>query len=207
MKKIKVSEIFTSIQGESSYQGIPFFFIRLSGCNLDCKYCDTKEILNKEIEYSVEDLVEEAKKSKLDHVQITGGEPLLQKNTVDLVDSLIKNEFTVLVETNGSIEITGLNKKAVVIMDIKTPSSGMERHFDPNNLKSINDKDEMKFVITDRDDYEWAKKKIVEYGLSENVMFSPVHEVLEPGTLAKWIIEDGLEVRLQIQLHKYLGLK
>ena len=207
MKKIKISEIFTSIQGESSYQGIPFFFIRLSGCNLDCKYCDTKDILNREIDYTVNDLVNEAKNSKLDHVQITGGEPLLQKNVFILIDDLIRNNFTVVVETNGSVDISALNKNAIIIMDIKTPSSGMTEHFDPVNLKSIKDKDEIKFVIMDRDDFTWAKKKITEYNLNKNIIFSPVHGVLEPEVLAKWIIEDKLEVRLQIQLHKYLGLK
>ncbi|MFC1724490.1 7-carboxy-7-deazaguanine synthase QueE [candidate division KSB1 bacterium] len=207
MKKIKVSEVFTSIQGESSYQGIPFFFIRLSGCNLKCEYCDTKEIINKEIEYTIDELIKKVKISKLGHVQITGGEPLLQVNAFFLIDTLVKNDLTVLVETNGSIDFSSLNKNAVVIMDIKTPSSGMEKHFDQKNLENLKVNDEIKFVIKDREDYNWIKKKLSEYDLTENVIFSPVHGVLEPLTLANWIIEDNLKVKLQIQLHKYLGLK
>jgi 7-carboxy-7-deazaguanine synthase len=174
---------------------------------LECEYCDTKEIINNEIEYTIDELIKKAKSSKLGFVQITGGEPLLQENAFVLIDTLIKNNFTVLVETNGSIDFTGLNQCAIVIMDIKTPSSGMEKHFDQKNLKNLKDGNEVKFVIMDREDYNWAKKKIAEYNLRENVIFSPVHGVLEPVTLANWVIEDKLKVKLQIQLHKYLGLK
>jgi len=206
MKKIKVSEIFTSIQGESSYQGIPFFFIRLSGCNLSCTYCDTRDILEKGEYFNIDEIVNLASKSKLKHVEITGGEPLLQNNVYELIDMLIENDFCVLVETNGSRDISKLNKNVIVVMDIKCPSSGMADYFLEENLEFLKDNDEVKFVMSKRDDYDWAKKKILQLKVG-NIIFSPVYKVLDVESLAKWIIEDKLHVRLQIQLHKYLNLK
>ena len=207
MKKIKISEMFSSIQGESSFQGIPFFFIRLSGCNLKCLYCDTKDIVNIENIYSVPELINAAKNSGLKHVEITGGEPLLQENVYELIDELVKHEYTVLIETNGTVNISKVNKKVILIMDIKTPSSGMSEYFAEENIKYLKKNDEVKFVISNNDDYLWSVKKIEKYSLKNNIIFSPVHGILEPEALAGWILKDKLNVKLQIQLHKYLNLK
>lgn len=207
MKKIKVSEVFSSIQGESSFQGIPFFFIRLSACNLKCFYCDTTDIVDIENIYNVNELVDLAEKSGLKHVEITGGEPLLQDNVYTLIDNLIEGKYTVLIETNGTIDISNVNGKAVIIMDIKTPSSGMVKYFIEDNIKFLKKNDEVKFVVSNREDYLWSVERIREYSLKNNIIFSPVYKVLEPGILAEWILQDRINVKLQIQLHKYLKLK
>lgn len=204
---MKVCEIFASIQGESSYVGLPCVFIRLSGCNLRCSYCDTSYSYDEGTEISEEEIYKKIKNFGIGLIEITGGEPLLQSNAVlPFIDTLIKDGLKVLIETNGSLDIKSVNPQAVIIMDIKTPGSGMHERMLLENLDFIKKDDEIKFVLTNRKDYEWARKFIETYKLLNRckVLFSPTYKLLPPNLLAHWIIEDKLPVRLNIQLHKYI---
>ncbi|MBN1694577.1 radical SAM protein [candidate division WOR-3 bacterium] len=203
---LKVNEIFYSIQGESSFSGIPFVFVRLTGCNLRCSYCDTKYAYEEGEELTVEQILKKIKKYKCRYVEITGGEPLLQEETPFLVDSLVDKGFNVLVETNGTKDISVISDKAAIIMDIKCPSSGEVDKVDWENIKRLDKKDEVKFVIAEKSDYVWAKKIIAERDLTykAKVLLSPVQEKLRPYLLAEWILKDNLKVRFQLQLHKIL---
>ncbi len=203
---LKVNEIFYSIQGESSFAGIPFVFVRLTGCNLRCSYCDTKYAYEEGQDLSVEQIFKEIKKFKCQYVEITGGEPLLQDETPFLADFLIDKGFKVLVETNGTKDVSVISDKAIIIMDVKCPSSGESDKIDWENIKRLDSKDEIKFVLTEKSDYDWAKKVITEKKLNGKftILLSPVSEKVGPSTLAKRILEDRLNVRLQLQLHKIL---
>jgi 7-carboxy-7-deazaguanine synthase len=204
---MKICEIFTSIQGESTFAGRPCIFIRLSGCNLRCRYCDTKYSYDEGVEMELVDIRGRVASAGVRLVEITGGEPLLQgEETNSLASELLDKGYEVLVETNGSVSIKELDKRATVILDIKTPYSGMSHQMDMANLGLIKSTDEVKFVICSRDDYEWSKKIISHYGLEGRceVLFSPAFGMLQPRELAAWIIEDRLHVRLNIQLHKYI---
>ena len=186
---LKINEIFYSIQGESSFSGIPFVFVRLTGCNLRCSFCDTKYAYEEGKEITVEQILKEVKKYKCRYVEITGGEPLLQDDTPFLVDSLLDKDFNVLVETNGTKDISVISDKAVMIMDIKCPSSGEVNKTDWENIKRLDKKDEVKFVIAEKSDYDWAKEIIIERNLPYKlgVLLSPVKEKLNPALLAEWI--------------------
>lgn len=203
---MKVCEIFSSVQGESTYTGLPCTFIRLSGCNLRCKYCDTTYAYDEGAEYSVDKLTDEAGRRGMGLVEITGGEPLLQKGVWELVTRLSDGGFTVLLETNGSIGIEGLDPRTTVIMDVKAPGSGMSGETDLANLGLLKPSDEVKFVLTDRADYEWARDFMRNYRLEDTckVLLSPVFGVLDPRKLAGWMMGDGLGARLNLQLHKYI---
>lgn len=203
---LKVNEIFYSIQGESTFSGIPFVFVRLTGCNLRCTYCDTKYAYEEGTELTVEQILKEVKNFKCRYVEVTGGEPLLQEDTPFLVDSLIDKGFTVLVETNGTKDISVISDKAVIIMDVKCPSSGESDKIDWENIKRLDKKDEVKFVIAEKSDYDWAKEVVTNRNLTykSGVLLSPVEEKLNPDLLAEWILKDSLKVRLQLQLHKIL---
>jgi 7-carboxy-7-deazaguanine synthase len=203
---LKVNEIFYSIQGESSFSGIPFVFVRLAGCNLRCTYCDTKYAYEEGREISVEQIFKEVKKFKCPYVEITGGEPLIQDDTPFLVNFLINKGFSVLLETNGTKDISVISNKATIIMDIKCPSSGESGKIDWDNLNRLELKDEVKFVIAEKSDYDWAKSVITDKKLKDEVkmLMSPVKERLDPAELAEWILKDKLKVRLQLQLHKIL---
>jgi 7-carboxy-7-deazaguanine synthase len=203
---IKVTEIFTSIQGESSYAGLPCTFIRLSGCNLRCKYCDTRYAFKEGYEMSLPNIINEIKKSGLGLIEVTGGEPLLQKDVFPLITKLLDEGYKVLVETNGSINIKDVDKRAIIILDIKTPNSNMLEKMDFSNLDMIKKDDEIKFVITDREDYEWSLDFIHKNSLHSkcHILMSPAYGFLKPDKLAKWIIDDKLNVRLNIQIHKYI---
>jgi len=200
-----VNEIFKSIQGESSFCGFPCTFIRLSGCNLNCSYCDTAYASSGD-EMSIDSVIYSVKKHGVKIVEITGGEPLLQEDTPLLIDELIKEKFKVLIETNGSLDISILNPCAVRIMDIKCPGSGMSDYMDWNNIKNLTVSDEVKFVIGDMEDYIWSLDKIKRYSLEEkvNILFSSVYEKLEPRLLVEWMLEDKVNARFQLQLHKYI---
>ncbi|MEA2083708.1 MAG: radical SAM protein [Thermodesulfobacteriota bacterium] len=213
---LDISEKFFSIQGESTYAGRPCVFIRLTGCNLRCSYCDaryTYEETGKKI--AVSRLVDYASGYPGAIVEITGGEPLLQENVYPLMDRLLAAERTVLLETNGSMNLERVPDDVIKIVDIKCPDSGMHEKMYPAELNHISEKDEIKFVISSRPDYEWAAT-FIKTGLSadperyeewtENgrILFSPAGGILEPDRLAKWILADNLKVRLQIQLHKML---
>jgi len=203
---MKICEIFTSIQGESSYAGMLCTFIRMTGCNLRCSYCDTAYAYDEGKELSEDEIMSEVKHAGINLVEITGGEPLLQKEVYHLIERLLDGGYKVLVETNGSINIKEIDRRAVVILDIKTPGSGMSEKMDLSNLDDLKSTDEVKFVITNRTDYEWAKGIIVRYNVTDrcSVLISPAYRILPPEDLAKWMIEDRLNVRLNLQLHKYI---
>jgi 7-carboxy-7-deazaguanine synthase len=202
---LKVNEIFYSIQGESSYAGRPCVFVRLTGCNLRCSYCDTQYAYDDGNEMEIVEIVGRVTSDQCRLVEVTGGEPLIQKDTPLLVHRLLEEGFEVLLETNGSQDISQLDGRCVKIVDIKCPSSGEERKNDLGNLTRITDKDEIKFVIGNREDYEYAKK-ILDISIFRNnwVHFSPVFGKMAPKILAEWILEDHLAVRLHMQLHKII---
>lgn len=203
---MKVCEIFTSIQGESSYAGMPCTFIRLSGCNLRCSYCDTVYAYDEGRELSEDEIIKEVLLAGIDLVEITGGEPLIQKETFHLIERLLNEGYAVLVETNGSVSIKGIDPRVTVIMDIKTPGSGMLEKTDLSNLELLKPSDEVKFVITDRADYEWARDFISEHSLQSKcrILLSPAFGRLHPEALAGWMLQDRLKARLSLQIHKYI---
>jgi 7-carboxy-7-deazaguanine synthase len=203
---LRVNEIFKSIQGESSYAGIPCVFVRLTGCNLRCSYCDTTYAYDEGSDMLLNEIMSAISSYICRNVCITGGEPLLQKNLSKLINQLKKNHFNVFIETNGSLNIDLLPKGVIKIMDIKCPSSCMDQEMDWGNFKRLKHKDEVKFVISSKKDYEWAKEITNKYKIIEKatVLFGFVHGKLKPKTLAGWILKDGLDVRLQLQLHKII---
>lgn len=202
---LKVCETFKSIQGESTYTGLPCFFIRLTGCNLRCTYCDTTYAYEEGEYLTLEELFVMAERSGCRVVEITGGEPLLQEETPLLVKELCDRGYTVLVETNGSCDIDLVDSRAVRVVDIKTPGSGMSSRMDLDNLNRLTDRDELKFVLTSEEDYLWAKEMVLEHGLQgDRTHFCPATGFLSPETLAQWMLKDGLFVRLSVQLHKYI---
>jgi len=204
---LKVNEIFYSIQGESSYAGYPCVFVRLTGCNLRCTYCDTKYAYEKGTNMTIGKILDTVSRYECPLVEITGGEPLLQEETPQLAKALLEKGFQVLVETNGTQNIDLLKDNVVRIVDIKTPSSGESDKTDWKNLDRIYKDDEIKFVLVNFSDYEWAKGIVRRYNLTQKVtvLFSPASGVnLDPAELAQWILDDRLNVRLQLQFHKIL---
>lgn len=203
---MKVTEIYKSLQGESYFSGFPCIFVRTAGCNLRCSYCDTKYAYKQGKILSVPVILSKIKKYKIKLVEITGGEPLLQNDLSFLTDRLLKDGYFVLIETNGSLDISFLPQKATKIMDIKCPGSNMDKKNYWRNINYLTKNDEIKFVISDIFDYNWAKRKIKDYSLDKKtkISFSPASESLPPKELADWILKDELNVRFQIQLHKIL---
>ena len=203
---MKVCEIFTSIQGESRFAGMPCTFIRMTGCNLRCSYCDTSYAYNEGDNRSEDSILNRVEKAGTGLVEITGGEPLLQKAVGSLITRLLNEGFDVLVETNGSLPIRDIDKRAIVILDIKTPGSGMSDRMDFSNIDYIKSTDEIKFVITNRVDYEWSRDVIVKYDLTErcHLLLSPAYGMLDPRDLIQWMLEDRIHARLNLQLHKYI---
>ena len=202
-----VNEIFYSIQGESIYSGIPCVFVRLTGCNLKCSYCDTAHAYYEGVELKIEEILFGVDHYNCQLIEITGGEPLLQSETPLLINRLLEKKYEVLLETNGSINISVVDSRCIKIVDIKCPSSGENDKNDLENLKRLNQKDQIKFVVGSRKDYEFAKETttLISPGFSmRNVLFSPVIEQIHSSQLAQWILEDSLRVRLQIQLHKII---
>ncbi len=203
---MELSEIFYSLQGESSYTGLPCVFVRLAGCNLRCTYCDTQYAYDLEFTLSVEGIIKEVEKyHPVKLVEITGGEPLLQNDSIALMNKLIKKGYTVLLETNNSISLKEVPKEIIKIVDFKTPSSGMSDKMLWDNIQYIQEKDELKFVIADRKDFDWGLAIIKRYDLLKfSILFSPVFKKLESAELAKWIFETKMPIRLNVQLHKLL---
>ncbi len=203
---MKINEIFKSIQGESSFTGLPTVFVRLTGCNLRCQWCDTKYAYDEAVDLTVDEVIGRVNAFGLQFVQITGGEPLFQGDVYELMNRLLISGYKVSLETNGSMDLSSVDKRVVKIIDIKCPSSGESGQMYFNNLNYLLKSDEIKFVIKDRDDYNWAKGIIDRHNLIErcNVLISPVYGEMEPRQLAEWILEDNLNVRLQIQLHKLI---
>jgi 7-carboxy-7-deazaguanine synthase len=201
-----VNEIFFSIQGEGTRAGQPCVFVRLTGCPLRCVYCDTAYAFHEGERRSEDDVVGTISPYPCRTVELTGGEPLSQPAAFPFVSRLADAGWEVLIETSGHVSIRGLDPRAVVILDVKTPRSGESSKMDWSNLDLLAPKDEVKFVIADRSDFEWSAALVKDRGLLGRcpVLFSPVHGELDPGELARWILDGGLGVRLQVQLHKYL---
>lgn len=204
--KLKVNEIFFSIQGESSYAGLPCSFVRLTGCNLRCSWCDTEYAFEEGREMPLDQILQEVQSHPAPLVEVTGGEPLLQEGVHSLIRRLLDSGKTVLVETGGSLDVRPVDRRAVLIYDIKCPGSAMQERNRWENLNHLRPQDEIKFVLASRSDYEWAKDKLRELQLDKRhtVLFSPVWESLPPRDLADWILHDGLPVRMQMQIHKLL---
>jgi 7-carboxy-7-deazaguanine synthase len=203
---MKVCEIFASIQGESSYAGLPCVFVRMSGCNLRCSYCDTSYAYEEGAEMSEDAILDAVRGHGIHLVEITGGEPLLQEEVFNLILRLLNLGFAVLIETNGTVEISGVDERAVIIMDVKTPGSGMSDKIMTENFEFLKKGDELKFVITSAEDYHWAVSMISDYGLAEKciILLSPAFGAVAPSELSQWIIRDRLPVRFNLQLHKYI---
>lgn len=203
---MKVCEIFLSIQGESSYAGLPCVFVRMAGCNLRCLYCDTSYAYEEGMEMTGDDVVRKALSYGTGLVEITGGEPLQQSDTFQIAGRLLDSGLAVLIETNGSISVSGVDRRAVIIMDVKTPGSGMSGSLKIENLKLLKPQDELKFVIADRRDYEWSRDFMGRHDLNGvcTILMAPVFGILAPADLAGWILEDRLNVRFNLQLHKYI---
>ena len=206
MTSLKINEIFFSLQGESSRIGLPTIFIRLTGCPMRCKYCDTAYAFYGGRNMSVDEILEEISQYKTKYVTVTGGEPLAQKPCWKLLKNLCDNDYNVSLETGGAISIEGIDERTKIILDIKTPDSGEHLKNDKKNLALIEKKDEIKFVLSSRGDYEWEKKFIKEENLIDKapIIFSPVYKDLSYVNLSEWILEDNLVVRFQVQLHKII---
>jgi 7-carboxy-7-deazaguanine synthase len=203
---LTVNEIFFSIQGEGTRAGRPCVFVRLTGCPLRCTWCDTAYAFHEGVKRSEDEVLAEVGRFPCDLVELTGGEPLSQPAAFPFVTRLLDAGREVLVETSGHVLLEGLDPRAVAIMDVKAPGSGESHRMEWRNLDLLKPSDEVKVVIADRKDYEWSRDLVRERKLFDRcpVLFSPVHGVLDPGELARWILEDGLPVRLQVQLHKVL---
>ena len=205
---LQVNEIFFSIQGESSHAGRPCAFIRLTGCNLRCSYCDTTYAYDEGSWLEIPEIERQIRLFDCRLVEITGGEPLLQAQTPELIRTLLDRQYTVLLETNGSREIGGVDERCIRIVDVKCPSSGESEKNRLENLDIITPNDEVKFVVGNREDYDYAKAVMSTRLAGRNdlkpPLLSPVFGRLNPESLARWILEDHLDVRLQIQLHKVI---
>jgi 7-carboxy-7-deazaguanine synthase len=204
---ITVNEIFHSVQGESSYAGQPCVFVRLTACDLRCSWCDTPYAFHEGSKRAVGDVLAEVERFGCPLVEITGGEPLLQDEVYPLMSALLDRGKTVLLETGGHRSTAAVPDRVVTILDVKCPASGEAGKMDWSNLDRLRPQDEVKFVIQDRGDYDYAKDVLVRHGLANRaaaVHFSPVHGVLDAKTLTEWVLADRLPIRVQLQLHKYI---
>ena len=201
---LNITEIFYSLQGEAKEVGIPTVFVRLTGCPLRCNYCDTAYAFKGNNPLSIQHILDEVAQYNAQYVCVTGGEPMAQSNCLKLLDSLIDSGYNVSMETSGSIDITPVNSKVSIVMDIKTPSSTEEHQNRYENLPILKSKDQLKFVIASRSDFDWCTEILDNHEVESEILFSPVYESLKPVELADWILEKKLNVRLQVQLHKLL---
>ena len=202
---MRVTEIFHSIQGESTHAGRPCAFVRLTGCNLRCRWCDSEYTFTGGEQKSIDEIVKQVKGYGCGLVELTGGEPLAQKESLDLIARLCDEGLEVLLETSGSIDIAPVDKRCTIIIDIKCPCSGEVAKNRWENLRHLKPHDEIKFVIAGREDYDWARKVIEEQKLSRwTVLFSPVWGELDLKVLAEWMLADRITARLQTQLHKHI---
>ncbi len=202
---MKINEIFYSIQGEGKWMGLPNIFIRTTGCNLRCSFCDTTYAYETGEEMSIEEIINRIRKHPCNYVCITGGEPLLQEAIVQLIDVLLEKKYVICLETNGSIDIERLaGKKSLLIsLDIKCPSSTMHEKMNFNNVSLLTCNDQLKFIIQNREDYEYAKKIIKKYKPQSAIFFQPVWGI-NLKELSSWVLNDGLDVRIGLQLHKII---
>jgi 7-carboxy-7-deazaguanine synthase len=204
--ELRINEIFFSIQGESTKVGLPTIFIRLTGCPLRCQYCDTAYAFHEGEKMSIDDIIKNISQYRTKHVTVTGGEPLAQRSCHELLSRLCDEGYNVSLETSGAIDIANVDERVMKIVDIKTPASEEENKNKFENLAYLNKDDQLKFVICNQADYEWTKQKLNELKLTDycEVLFSPAHGSQDATELANWILEDKLNVRLQVQLHKLL---
>ena len=203
---IKINEIYLSVQGESTHTGLPCVFIRLTGCNLRCSWCDTAYAFHEGKNMSIDEILQKVENFGIHLVEITGGEPLMQDNVYTLMRRLIESGYKVMLETGGSISLERVPKDVIKIMDLKCPGSGEQAKNNLDNLKLLLPHDEVKFVILDKKDYEWSRDIIKSYKINEtaHILISPVFDKLELKEIVKWILKDRLPVRLQTQLHKII---
>ena len=203
---MRVTEVFHSIQGESSYMGQPCVFVRLTGCPLRCTWCDTEYAFYGGNDVLLDELLAKVKSYGCNLVEVTGGEPLAQAEAFPLIAGLCDAGYTVLIETSGALDISPVDRRAHVILDVKCPGSGMTERMRWDNLHKLTRKDEAKFVVADRKDYDWARDIIGQYDLTNRcpVLMSPVFDGLEPRQLAEWLLADRLPVRFQLQIHKFI---
>ena len=203
---MRVTEIFHSIQGESTYAGLPCTFVRLTGCPLRCTWCDSAYTFHGGTEMSLNEVMERVHAYDCRLVEVTGGEPLHQPEAFSLIQRLCSEGYSVLVETSGALDVSPLDPRAHIILDVKCPGSGMMDRMDWKNLDRLTAKDEVKFVLKDRVDYEWACSILAQYDLTHRcaILFSPVFGELDLRQLAEWILADKLAVRFQMQMHKYI---
>ena len=203
---MRVTEIFHSIQGESSYAGQPCVFVRLTGCPLRCTWCDTEYAFYGGTEQQIDEILSKVDSYGCRLVEVTGGEPLAQSDAFPLISTLCDRGYQVLIETSGAIDIASVDRRAHIILDVKCPGSGMTDRMYWPNLHRLTMKDEAKFVLADRKDYDWAREIIAKYELTTrcSVLMSPVFGSLEPRQLAEWVLADRLPVRFQLQLHKWI---
>ena len=204
MSNLNINEIFYSLQGEAKTVGLPTVFIRLTGCPLRCTYCDTEYAFKGNNLMSIDGILSEVGQYKTPHVCVTGGEPLAQTNSLELLDALVAKGYQVSLETSGSIDIAPVNPKVSIVMDVKTPDSGEAEQNLWSNMDKLAAKDQVKFVIGSRQDFDWSVEILSKYPSGAEVLFSPVFAAVEPRDLAQWILDDRLNVRLQVQLHKLL---
>lgn len=206
MAQCHITEIFYSLQGETRTVGLPTVFVRLTGCPLRCGYCDTAYAFHGGEKRDISEIVEQVQHYNPRYVTVTGGEPLAQQSCHELLTALCDLGYEVSLETSGAIDISSVDSRVVTVMDIKTPASGEDSKNKYDNIQYLKAHHQLKFVICDRNDYDWACQKLIEYDLASRceILFSPIHDALNPADLADWIIEDNLPVRMQIQIHKYL---
>lgn len=203
---VRITEIFHSLQGESRTVGVPTVFVRLTGCPLRCGYCDTEYAFQGGHKMTVGEVLAEVSAWQPRYVTVTGGEPLAQKSCLPLLSRLCDAGYEVSLETSGALDVSGVDPRVVKVMDLKTPGSGECEHNRMENLRHLGPRDQVKFVICDRIDYDWSRELIAREGLARHceVLFSPCHGRQDPTELADWILADRLPVRFQLQLHKYL---
>lgn len=204
--KLRISEIFHSIQGESTFAGRPCVFVRLTGCPLRCTWCDTEYAFYGGTEQSIDDILAKVHGYDCRLVEVTGGEPLAQLDTKTLLARLCDEDFTVLLETSGAVDTSIVDPRVHIILDVKCPGSGMMERMHWPNVERLRPQDEAKFVIQDRRDYEWSKEVVARHALAGRctVLFSPVFGTLDPRQLAEWVLADRLPIRFQLQMHKHI---
>ena len=203
---LKVNEIYYSIQGESTHVGRPCIFIRLTYCNLRCTYCDTEYAFYEGKDIEIPEIMAKIKQWNCNLVEVTGGEPLFQDECIDLLNELTNQNYEVLLETGGSLSISDVPIEIVRIVDFKCPSSGMEKNNLWSIVKDLQPHDEVKFVIGDREDFDWAKEMLNKYSLNEkcSILFSPTFGKIDPSLIVEWILEGDIPVRMQLQMHKHI---